>query len=1364
MCKKTITYLGFTLNKRGITTTQDNVDKIKNYPTPKTQREVRSFLGSSNFFRHLIKNYGIIAKPLYELTKKLKGKFQWNSEAESAFQELKTLLTTAPVLAYPDMNSEQPLILVCDTSSGGIGFLLSQKQRSDVSGKLVERPIFYGSTYLRDNQRKLGSSDLEITGIAFAIKKLDSWLRGHKFTLITDHKSLLYMINKNLDHFKPAMAKKIMFLQQYEFDIVHNSGQQIQRADALSRLRNTGNVQYEDVEPYIYNILPAANNNKQTEEMSKNYIDQIDINEVLRTQKLDPFYSSMLKYLVHNQLPADSNMSKMIKRHKNMYLVSNNLLYHIWHGKNGITRKQLCIPVELRAAILHVLHDNMFSGHIGAATMFFKALKKLYWTGLYKDIQNYVASCKTCMETNTGHAPKIPLYPLTVAEKPFTQIQTDILQMKYPSHGFKYILLMIDRFSNYVVLQKLRTKTASQVVNSLFKDWILKYGLMTHIISDNGLEFRNSLSKKLYELTGVKSVRTGVYRPSSNGLSERFNRQIIALLRHFTHKEPRNWSKYLPYVEHVINGTVSASTGCTAFSLVFGCERLSVLDLNLPECPENIPKTETQAHNYWKKNLERLRDYAIENKKIAKINQKRNYDRHARPHSFKVGQKVYIKLHHLGDTHDYKLRQQYRGVYTIHSFQSPTNVILVDEKGKQLPRSVYINNLKRFKERNVHVRVDRSPESDTDSDTTIIYDPINDNATADTDDNSSDCDVAVTEQNNSLCTQHFLNNTSAQQQKLPVHLGSKREFPGVLPTSSTSSAAEATPVRMDAEDCYITHQETSPVAAVAVRNTITAADIPVDTSAHAPVDSYAASSTTAACTTAPGNALHNDGSVDQMTCNIAALMEEDTDALVAGEPLRRNTCRKCTILDDTAAVRARVQLDPHPQHHNTPTQLNSGDTARLTADHLTSACFTAGNTASNLNAAHTDNDAPHTKTPNPSCTYADCNNTTTHIYAAQAAVEHWDMNPRINSGLATPPMDTSHNTANVLESAVRAPHPTGNDNGDAALMPSDTMCQMGMFPYSCVADLAEEVVTSSVTRRIEDKCTSPHNSIPQSTNSTEHQFDGIKKVLKTRTLAAGQIQYYITRRNNPAKNDRCWIEAAQLPLKLKQSLDKRQTLYNDTAINVMVETSVNTKRINCEDDWLSFNYDFALPMKQEFDYHNKRYTYYALNMYHLYIFYIHYILGHFDVLANLKRQGRQNCNLTESLDNMHGDIQNYVEPRLLYIVILRAMQHDLKIAEKLYRSQGCIIVEKHFGITLYTTMLMFIREQYITSRRRTPSIDLRQFLNPMPHIHGVTSDNMKHRFILKSYLRIDSCSPPVVQVDLGYDLVDRLTKLERHLI
>ena len=164
---------------------------------------------------------------------------------------------------------------------------------------------------------------------------------------------------------------------------------------------------------------------------------------------------------------------------------------------------------------------------------------------------------------------------------------------------------------------------------------------------------------------------------------------------HFTHKEPRNWSKYLPYGEHVIKGTVSASTGSTTFSLLYRTEVTTVMDLNLPKCPENTPKIKAQAHNYWKKSLERIRDYTLENKIIAKIAQKRNYNRRARPNSFKVRQKAYIKLLHFGDTNDYKLRQQYRGVYTIHCFQSPINIIL--EKGKQLQWSVYIHNFKRLK-------------------------------------------------------------------------------------------------------------------------------------------------------------------------------------------------------------------------------------------------------------------------------------------------------------------------------------------------------------------------------------------------------------------------------------------------------------------------------------------------------------------------------------------------------------------------------------------------------------------------------------------------------------------------------------------
>ena len=71
-----------------------------------------------------------------------------------------------------------------DTSSTGIGYVLSQRQISDHTGKLIERPISYGLTHLRGTQKKIGSTDLELTGVCFTINKLDCWLRGVKFLLL----------------------------------------------------------------------------------------------------------------------------------------------------------------------------------------------------------------------------------------------------------------------------------------------------------------------------------------------------------------------------------------------------------------------------------------------------------------------------------------------------------------------------------------------------------------------------------------------------------------------------------------------------------------------------------------------------------------------------------------------------------------------------------------------------------------------------------------------------------------------------------------------------------------------------------------------------------------------------------------------------------------------------------------------------------------------------------------------------------------------------------------------------------------------------------------------------------------------------
>ena len=216
----------------------------------------------------------------------------------------------------------------------------------------------------------------------------------------------------------------------------------------------------------------------------------------------------------------------------------------------------------------------------------------------------------------------------------------------------------------------------------------------------------------------------------------------------------------------------------------------------------------------------------------------------------------------------------------------------------------------------------------------------------------------------------------------------------------------------------------------------------------------------------------------------------------------------------------------------------------------------------------------------------------------------------------------------------------------------------------------------------------------------------------------GQKLYCVTWRNDPTNTCRCWLEADTLPPKFKLSVDKKRNFRSATRINVIVESSVVTKMINTAEDWLSFKYNFALPIEQKFRHNGRQYTFYALNMYSLFMFYLHYVLGHYDIIGN----GARYSILTELLEKMDVDVHNYIEPRLLYITILTALKHDPKIAGKLYKSKGNIIEEKHYGITLYTTMLMFVREQYIILTGDSGSMDLQGFKNPIPHIYGI--DNL----------------------------------------
>ena len=114
-------YLGFVINRQGITTDPDKVQVIKNMNPPSCVRELRSFIGMCSYYRRFIPNFSAKAKPLIKLTRKF-AKFEWNKECQAAFDHLKECLTTSPLLSYPD--TSKPYILYTDASDDCIGACL----------------------------------------------------------------------------------------------------------------------------------------------------------------------------------------------------------------------------------------------------------------------------------------------------------------------------------------------------------------------------------------------------------------------------------------------------------------------------------------------------------------------------------------------------------------------------------------------------------------------------------------------------------------------------------------------------------------------------------------------------------------------------------------------------------------------------------------------------------------------------------------------------------------------------------------------------------------------------------------------------------------------------------------------------------------------------------------------------------------------------------------------------------------------------------------------------------------------------------------------------------------------------------------
>lgn len=221
--KKEVTYLGHVLGPNGVKVDPEKIRAVKEFPTPKNQKNVRQFLGLSGFYRRFVKDYAKIARPLFDLLKK-DAIFHWTTSCKQSFEFLKNELCKSPILVFPDFGKEY--LLFTDASKDAIGGLLAQ-------GTIKKNnPIAYWSRALKGAEQNYSTYEKEALAIADAIKHFRQYLYASKFTVITDHKPLLTMLEAENNGRVQRMRLK---LQGYDMKIVHTPGKENLSADALSR-------------------------------------------------------------------------------------------------------------------------------------------------------------------------------------------------------------------------------------------------------------------------------------------------------------------------------------------------------------------------------------------------------------------------------------------------------------------------------------------------------------------------------------------------------------------------------------------------------------------------------------------------------------------------------------------------------------------------------------------------------------------------------------------------------------------------------------------------------------------------------------------------------------------------------------------------------------------------------------------------------------------------------------------------------------------------------------------------------------------------------------------------------------------------
>ena len=593
--EKEVVYLGHQVTKTGIKMVPSYIQRILDWPQPKTVQELKRLLGFLSYYRSYIVGFAEQAAVLNE--QRNKKVLVWTPEMTESMEKLKEAFKEGPMRAYPIFgkgDDHQPFILTTDYSGKAISAVLSQRQPEG------EKLIAACGRRTTPYEKNYPSFKGELCAVVFGVRKFEHLCKYAPFEVHTDSSALRHL--KTLKNPTGILQRYLEELSSFTFRVVHKAGVLNTNADALSRSTHLPEPTDEEIQEQKIAALQCSK-----EEMLSAQGDDPDLQEVSKWVSTGTIPKAEDIRGRGEELRRYSQIAKAVK-------TDNRGLLVLPMSQPGTDRmvNRVLVPPRMRDAMFEMMHSHPTAGHFGMQATLMRAHKYMWYPDFRKDLQQRIRTCGPCLgkikktdNKDTVHVPRRASYPYEV-------LYIDLVgPLGNRDVGPRYVLTCEDGFTRFTTGIPIPNKESATVARALMDHIINVFGCPERIHSDQGSEFTSNLWNELMEQLGIEKTFTPVANPNSN-IIERYHRVLGQTLRILLGKDETQWPRWISAIFFAYNTKVNSVTGVTPFEAMFGRQARIPLDLimenpadkyrGVSEFVSDVVSKSRQVYKYMLKN------------------------------------------------------------------------------------------------------------------------------------------------------------------------------------------------------------------------------------------------------------------------------------------------------------------------------------------------------------------------------------------------------------------------------------------------------------------------------------------------------------------------------------------------------------------------------------------------------------------------------------------------------------------------------------------------------------------------------------------------------------------------------------------